>query len=62
MMSIKFGIIFLTDLLFPLLQGPGPLGPDPGGDPGIPITGGIIWLLAAALGVGIKAFSKKNRY
>lgn len=27
-----------------------------------PITGGIMLLITAALGIGIKAFSKKNRH
>lgn len=57
-MSFKFIFIFLADLIFPLLQ----VGPDPGGGGNkAPITGGIIYLLLAAIGIGIKAFSKMKK-
>ena len=55
-MNIKLIFIFLADLLFPLLQ----TGPHPGdGDDRVPIAGGIIYLVIAAIGLGIKAYTKK---
>ncbi len=57
-MGIKIILIFFADLLFPLLQlGP----PGQGGGPKAPITEGIILLVAAAIGIGIKTFSKKHK-
>jgi len=56
MMGVKFVLIFFADLLFPLLQpGPGPPGNR------VPITEGIILLLAGAIGLGIKTLTKKNK-
>jgi hypothetical protein len=55
-MNVKFVLVFFADLLFPLLQ-PGP-GPNPGR---APITEGIILLLAAALGLGVRSLSKKSK-
>ena len=58
-MNIKFVFIFLADLIFPLLQN----GPDPGGGGDrVPITESIILLIAAAFGLGIKAFSRKRKH
>ena len=57
-MGVKFVLVFFVDLLFPLLQ----TGPDPGGGGNRwPITEGIILLIVGALGIGIKAFSKKSK-
>ena len=56
MMGIKFSLMLLADMLFPLLQ-PGQGGGGPRQD--APITEAIILLLAGALGIGIKTFSKK---
>jgi len=57
-MGVIIVLLYLVNILFPILQG----GPGPG-DPGnqAPITGGIILLLTAAIGYGIKTFSKKNK-
>lgn len=55
-MGVKFILIFFADLLFPLLQ-PGP-GPGLGR---VPITEGIILLVAGAIGLGIKTLAKKNK-
>ncbi|MCK5101289.1 MAG: hypothetical protein KAR17_00685 [Cyclobacteriaceae bacterium] len=55
-MGVKFVLVFFVDLLFPLLQP----GPGPGGNRW-PITEGIILLIVGALGIGIKAFSKKSK-
>lgn len=54
-MGIKIILIFFIDVLFPLLQ------PGQGGGPKAPITEGIILLVTAALGIGMKTFSKKNK-
>lgn len=56
-MGGKIILIFLVDLLFPLLNGPGPGG----GGGQAPITEAIILLLAGAIGFGVKTFSKKNK-
>ncbi len=56
MMGVKFVLIFFADLLFPLLQP----GHEPPGDR-VPITEGIILLIAGAIGLGIKSLSKKNK-
>lgn len=50
------GFISLAQIMQPLN------GVDPGPDPGFPITGGIMLLIAAAFGIGIKTFSKKNKH
>ena len=55
-MGIRFIVVFFTDLLFPLLQP----GPGPGGNR-YPITEAIILLVVAALGIGIKSLTKKDK-
>jgi hypothetical protein len=57
MVGAKFFIILLADMLFPLLQ-----PTQGGGERGqAPITEAIILLVAGALGIGIKTFSKKDK-
>lgn len=55
-MNVKLVLVFFADLLFPLLQ---PGHEPPGGR--APITEGIVLLLAAGIGFGIKSLSKKNK-
>ena len=67
-MGVKFLLIIWVKILFPLLQvmgngAPHPCPPqNPNCDPvKAPITEGIILLLLGAVGLGIKAFSKKDK-
>lgn len=55
--SIFFGLLLIT--LSSLAQDPGP-GPDPGGDPDVPIDGGIALLAAGAAAYGIKTLRNKK--
>jgi hypothetical protein len=56
MVGVKLFLLHLADILFPLLQPPGQ-----GGGPRAPITEAIILLIAGALGIGIRTFSKKDK-
>lgn len=55
--SLLFG--FILTALTSLAQDPGP-GPDPGGDPDVPIDGGIALLAAGAATYGIKTLRNKK--
>jgi len=57
-------IFLINTLILPinLLQIIVPMGaPDPGGDPGIPITEGLVVLISSAISLGIRTFSKKRK-
>ena len=58
-MGTKFLFILFSELLVPLLQN----GPPGNGGPGdrVPITGGILMLIVAAFGLGIKHFANKKK-
>lgn len=55
--SLIFALSFIS--FCAIAQDPGP-GPDPGGDPDVPIDGGIALLAAGAAAYGIKALRNKK--
>ena len=55
MVGVILFLLHFADILFPLLQ------PTQGGGGRAPITEAIILLIAGALGIGIKTFSKKDK-
>ncbi len=58
-LSFIFAIIFIASVSNTFAQDPGS-GPDPGGDPDVPIDGGIALLAAGAAAYGIKTLRNKK--
>ncbi len=58
-LSFIFALLIITSVSNTFAQDPGS-GPDPGGDPDVPIDGGIALLAAGAAAYGIKTLRNKK--
>lgn len=56
-LSVLFAGLFLLVNIPSIAQDP---GPDPGGDPDVPIDGGIALLAAAGIAYGVKTLRKNK--